>query len=318
MEFSFNRPQGEPARSSSNQSGGQDLANERLRKAIERNRQKKLKKQVGSGESAPRPAMGAQASSSSSDMNSLQERLRAHKEKKLAEQKREQSQMPPPPPSAGEKRQSAQKVDSPIGGPSLSERLKAKKQEALNSLRSPASKAKAVDAEMIEEEVRPTRKTVARPDDSELVGTLRKQAKAPATVSYAEQLPAKKSPASSRAKRTVKTKKGAKKSLQERFNGIVVKSGWVFCIFLLGRLIFSDGGIVDFYASKSLLQDRVNELTRVEKENVQLQNEIEKIKSNKKYQKKIVRDNLGFIARDEFLVLFPKDHSRIKGKKSFN
>jgi hypothetical protein len=35
--------------------------------------------------------------------------------------------------------------------------------------------------------------------------------------------------------------------------------------------------------------------------------EIERMHNDVGYQKKLVRDNLGFIASDEYLVLFPKE-----------
>ena len=38
-----------------------------------------------------------------------------------------------------------------------------------------------------------------------------------------------------------------------------------------------------------------------------MNDEIKKIGSNSTYQKKLVRDNLGFIARDEYLILFPRE-----------
>jgi hypothetical protein len=38
-----------------------------------------------------------------------------------------------------------------------------------------------------------------------------------------------------------------------------------------------------------------------------LVHEIERMQYDVAFQKRLVRDNLGFIAQDEFLILFPKE-----------
>ena len=72
------------------------------------------------------------------------------------------------------------------------------------------------------------------------------------------------------------------------------------------RLIFAAGGVTDYYSQKTSVNERLSELSDIKKENMQLVREIERMRSDSGYQKKLVRDNLGFIASDEFLVLFPK------------
>ena len=82
---------------------------------------------------------------------------------------------------------------------------------------------------------------------------------------------------------------------------------WIFCAILLLRLIFSDGGVSDFYDKKQKLVNREEELSRIKKENDHLIKEIDLLKHNSVFQKKIVRDHLGYIAYDEFLILFPEE-----------
>lgn len=104
-------------------------------------------------------------------------------------------------------------------------------------------------------------------------------------------------------------KKSTKKKKKVAANSTIknlVKGAWVLCLVLLVRLVFTDGGIIDYYSTKSLLKLKVNELKAIKEENNKLADEIERIKSDKIYQKKLVRDNLGFIANNEYLVLFPK------------
>ena len=83
-------------------------------------------------------------------------------------------------------------------------------------------------------------------------------------------------------------------------------------IILILRLIFSGGGVLDYYHQQKAYQEKLGDFTSIGIENQELVIENEKIRHNKRFQKKLVRDHLGFIASDEFLILFPKG----KGKKS--
>ena len=141
----------------------------------------------------------------------------------------------------------------------------------------------------------PTRKSVAKADEAEFLAPVRRSvAKAPAKVAYTT------------AKRKVNTRK---KNSESNYTAYLVKFGWAFCTFLLFRLVFSGGGVMDYYSSLNLLEDKEYEVTRVLEDNKSLAVEIKKISTNSSYQKKLVRDNLGFIARDEYLILFPREKS---------
>lgn len=112
-----------------------------------------------------------------------------------------------------------------------------------------------------------------------------------------------------KAKRKVTAKKRTTKQAKKEslYVDYFVKACWLFALVLLGRLIFSSGGVVDYYQSVSTHQDKLYQLELTRKENKQLSVEIEKIKNNSAYQKKIVRDHLGYIARDEYLILFQQE-----------
>lgn len=86
-----------------------------------------------------------------------------------------------------------------------------------------------------------------------------------------------------------------------------VYCGWIFCMFLLLRLIFAERGIADYYSRQNKFNSELMKLRSIEKHNLNLIEKIEQIKTNRIYQKKLVRDQLGFIARDEYLILFPKE-----------
>ena len=142
-----------------------------------------------------------------------------------------------------------------------------------------------------------TRKSVAKANDNvEFVNLRSKTASRAATPSYSR---AKTTPATRRRRRT-------KKAVGIHANVWLVRASWIFCTFLLARLIFSAGGMIDYYSNKSALEQKVRDLSNVKIENQGLLIEIEDIKNSHSYQKKLVRDHLGFIAKDEFLILFQK------------
>lgn len=134
-----------------------------------------------------------------------------------------------------------------------------------------------------------TRKSAARPNEAEFTPVKRAPRKVAAQISYST---------SSRKK---------SKPLDPVLVGYLFKGCWIFCALMVLRLIFANGGVTDFYSQRSLHNDRLEELGSIKKENMALVREIERMQTDASFQKKLVRDNLGFIASDEFLVLFPKE-----------
>ncbi len=83
--------------------------------------------------------------------------------------------------------------------------------------------------------------------------------------------------------------------------------GWCFCLFLVARLGVADRGIVDFYKMENRLNSKRVELSKTILDQKELGKKIDFLRRNKKYQKKMIRDLLGFIAEDEYLIVFPKE-----------
>jgi len=155
---------------------------------------------------------------------------------------------------------------------------------------------------------RATRKSVVSlGQEAEFTTAVRRSTqKPPAPVSYRSSK-LNKTP-KSLTKSIASSKKLPKKSkLMNKTNELVMRGLWIFCAILLLRLIFSDGGVSDFYDKKQKLVNREEELSRIKKENDHLIKEIDLLKHNSVFQKKIVRDHLGYIAYDEFLILFPEE-----------
>tara|TARA_Y100000590_G_scaffold259270_2_gene290992 strand:+ start:4069 stop:4728 length:660 start_codon:yes stop_codon:yes gene_type:complete len=143
-----------------------------------------------------------------------------------------------------------------------------------------------------------SRRTVARPDDVEFTTSIRKSPrKAPANVGYAT---------SRSVVKTSPVKRRAKKKKTIKGQGFLLKLGWAFAGVLLVRLVFSGGGVLDYYERKELVDNKKAEFVSIGVENENLVGEIELIQNSAKYQRKLVRDHLGFIAKDEFLILFSK------------
>lgn len=251
------------------------IQNERLRKAIERNRARQAQASGGAASRMPppRPAMQARTEPvQPAQPAPVQEEV--HQQASFIEREPaiEPVQAAPavePEPEVVEERPRARMRDSSSGIAQHSE----------SSAMGPRPSTAVI-----------TRRSVAKPEDTEFVPVKRATKKVASQVSYT----------------TSSTRKKAK-PIDPTFTNYLVKGAWVFCVIMVLRLIFANGGVTDYYSQKSQLNERVTQLTDIKKENMQLVREIERMRSDFGYQKKLVRDNLGFIAQDEFLILFPKE-----------
>lgn len=261
MEFSFDRPntngprKTETSEAAAEQADTSSIANERLRKAIERNRAKQAMRETQAPPQRP-----------------FQARATAPVEPAVQEQPHPQHQQA----SFFEKPQSE-----------YSEEPREIHQEVHQEIPREAPRAR----EMPRSTSVVSRRSVAKPDDTEFVPVKRATKKVASQISYTTTSSRKKS-----------------KPLDPKLTGYLVKGCWIFCGVMVLRLIFANGGITDYYSQKSQVNERINQLTDIKKENMQLVREIERMRSDSGFQKKLVRDNLGFIANDEYLILFPKEN----------
>lgn len=109
--------------------------------------------------------------------------------------------------------------------------------------------------------------------------------------------------------KSTKTPKRKTKRSSEKFTWTWNKVGWMICLGLFLRLIFMDRGVLHYYEMQDTLKEKTHELEMVIEENIELVSEIHQIKSSPTYQKKMAREHLGVIAKDEYLILFAKDGS---------
>lgn len=260
MEFSFDRSNDAQSQQGLDRAISPDegvdpstIANERLRKAIERNRARQAERnrnQPSPNIPPSNPRAETQQQASFFDRQPAQVVEQAPVQEKQAEVLRETA---PPRPRVQERVQAASEVRS-------------------NTVI--------------------TRRSVARPDEADFAPAKRAPRKVASQISY-----------------TTTTGRKKSKPLDPAITGYLLKGCWIFCVIMILRLIFASGGVTDYYSRRSVFSDRLHELDRIKKENMQLVHEIERMQSDSSFQKKLVRDNLGFIASDEFLVLFPKEKS---------
>jgi cell division protein FtsB len=233
------------------------IANERLRKAIERNRAKQAGREpLRQPTSAPQQPMYAQPTHQATPEAPPHHAQEPHHQASFFEKATRETFNP----SEGQQAQSTQEA------PRARENTRPQSTSVVS------------------------RRSVAKPDDTEFVPVKRTTRKVASQISYATSS-ARKKP----------------KSLDPKIANYLVKGCWIFCVLMILRLIFSNGGVTDYYSQKSQVHNRLEELSQIKKENMTLVREIERMRHDTGYQKKLVRDNLGFIASDEFLVLFPKD-----------
>jgi cell division protein FtsB len=143
-----------------------------------------------------------------------------------------------------------------------------------------------------------TRATTTRPTASR---TASSQVAARRAVSAARPTVTRNRATASRA-RTTTVRPKTKAAL--RREELLMKGLWIFFATLLVRLIFMDNGVIDYYKMETALEYKGEVYKNLVEENKSLVDEIKLINSNSAYQKKIVREHLGVIDRDEFLILF--------------
>jgi cell division protein FtsB len=152
-----------------------------------------------------------------------------------------------------------------------------------------ASKLRASDSSS--SSTAPVRRSIATPTTTEFTG-LRKK---PASRAVAR----RKSSAVTYVGKKTKTKSSKKLSWS--------RVAWALFFVMSLRLVFMERGVVDYYKMEKNLASKEYLFESTMDDNIQLVEEIHRIKTDKVYQKQVVRDHLGVIAKDEYLVVFAKD-----------
>jgi cell division protein FtsB len=302
LEFSFDRSkenakeatrQASPSQEANGPRPGPDLnsvdpstiANERLRKAIERNRAKQAERDAirppsSNFTQAQAEQYHQQNSFFSQQAAQAQPQPQMHQEIPVQESPR---QAPPMPPKEV-LREAGPASEAPRARENIRSRMASKATLRTHTRDTSQDNMTADSSSTVV-----SRRSVAKADEAEFVPVKRTPKKVATQISY-----------------TTNSSRKKTKQVDQKYITWLVKGSWIFCGIMVLRLIFAAGGVTDYYSQKSSANDRVAELNDIKKDNMQLVRDIERMRSDIGFQKKLVRDNLGFIASDEFLVLFPK------------
>lgn len=84
-------------------------------------------------------------------------------------------------------------------------------------------------------------------------------------------------------------------------------------LFLLFRLIWSDQGVFAYLELKNRYDVLMQKIEDVDNKSLDLSQEIRKLKSDKGYQEKVVRERMNFVKKDELLYIFPDENANTRG-----
>lgn len=84
-------------------------------------------------------------------------------------------------------------------------------------------------------------------------------------------------------------------------------------LFLFFRLIWSDQGIFAYIDLKNRHQRLKQQLEEVDDRSQAVSREIRRLKSDKSYQEKVVRERMNFVKENEILYVFPESGDRSRG-----
>lgn len=88
----------------------------------------------------------------------------------------------------------------------------------------------------------------------------------------------------------------------------------VINLILLFRLVWSDQGVFAYLDLKQRYEALQQKIEGVDAESLDLSQEIRKLKSDKGYQEKIVRERMNFVKKDELLYIFPEENAKPGGE----
>ena len=81
-------------------------------------------------------------------------------------------------------------------------------------------------------------------------------------------------------------------------------------LFLLFRLVWSDQGVFTYLELKNRYEVLQEKIKGVDAESLDLSQEIRRLKSDKAYQEKVVRERMNFVKKDEILYIFPDEKAK--------
>ncbi|MDD3310809.1 septum formation initiator family protein [Pseudodesulfovibrio sp.] len=95
-------------------------------------------------------------------------------------------------------------------------------------------------------------------------------------------------------------------------HGRILLVALLLCInlFLMFRLVWSDQGVFAYLELKNRYAALQEKIDAVDAKSLDLSQEIRRLKSDKAYQEKVVRERMNFVKKDEILYIFPDDNAK--------
>ncbi len=87
---------------------------------------------------------------------------------------------------------------------------------------------------------------------------------------------------------------------------LIVMAFIVFEVVIAYKIAFGAGGILEMRERSATIVAKKNDVQNITAEHEQLKEEIRKLGKDPRYQREIIRDHLGLISKDEYLIIFPK------------
>jgi len=78
-------------------------------------------------------------------------------------------------------------------------------------------------------------------------------------------------------------------------------------LIILVFTVFGDNGLISLVRDKRHEKSLVQEKERIEKENKELRQEIERLKNDPSYVERLAREELGMVKEGEIVYMFPDD-----------
>ncbi len=88
----------------------------------------------------------------------------------------------------------------------------------------------------------------------------------------------------------------------------------VINLFLMFRLVWNDQGIFAYLELKARYEALQAKIDKVDGRSLDLSQEIRRLKADKFYQEKIVRERMNFVKQDEILYIFPNESAKPCGE----
>ena len=91
------------------------------------------------------------------------------------------------------------------------------------------------------------------------------------------------------------------------YKKLLIYSAWAIEIFFVSSVVIGDRGVAHYLKHLNIIEEKKDRINSLQDEIFALKQEISEIRTNPTYQKKLIRDYLGYIAKSEYIIIFSDD-----------